>query len=69
MIDKYKVADYKKRLEKEDWKQGHHLKMIYMWVKQDIITLAEFKELIFYCIRKEITNIRNQIKTLTDESS
>ena len=25
---------------------GNHLKMIYMWVKQDVITLDEFKELI-----------------------
>jgi len=49
MIDKHKVADCKKRLEKENWEQGHHLKIIYMWVKQDVITLAEFKELIFYC--------------------
>tara|TARA_R100000541_G_scaffold10560_1_gene18420 strand:+ start:136 stop:291 length:156 start_codon:yes stop_codon:yes gene_type:complete len=46
MIDKYKIEDYKKRLEKEQSNGGNHLKMIYMWVKQNIITLDEFKELI-----------------------
>ena len=52
MIDKYKIDDYKKRLEKEKSNGGNHLKMIYMWVKQDIITLDEFKELVshFYPI-------------------
>lgn len=48
MIDKQKIIDYKSRLDKESWQQGHHLKMIYMWVKQDIINLSEFKELINY---------------------
>lgn len=52
MIDKYKIDDYKKRLEKEKSNEGNHLKMIYMWVKQGVITLDEFKELIshFYPI-------------------
>jgi len=52
MIDKYKIDDYKKRLEKEKSNGGNHLKMIYMWVKQGVITLDEFKELIshFYPI-------------------
>ena len=44
-MDKHKIEDYKNRLEKN---KGHRLKMIYMWVKQDVITLSEFKELIAY---------------------
>ena len=44
-MDKYKIEDYKNRLEKN---KGYRLKMIYMWVKQDVITLSEFKELISY---------------------
>lgn len=57
MIDKYKIDDYKKRLEKEKSNGGNHLKMIYMWVKQDVITLDEFKELISHFNQLKTTRV------------
>ena len=44
MIDKYKIKDYSQRLDKE--KLDDALKMLYMWIKQDVITLGEFRELV-----------------------
>ena len=47
-FDEFKVRDLKTRLVKEA--KLDRQKMIYMWVKQDIITLKEFNNLIFHCL-------------------
>lgn len=50
MIDMFKFRKYTDRLDYENNQEGNCTKLIYMWVKQDIISLNEFKELIKYCI-------------------
>jgi|TARA_B110000259_G_C13760673_1_gene300562 hypothetical protein len=47
-FDEFKVRDLKTRLEKET--KLDKQKMIYMWVKQGVITLKEFNNLIFHCL-------------------
>lgn len=44
----YKLEDCIKKLE-EIYLHTERAKMIYMWVKQNHITLSQFKELIEYC--------------------
>jgi len=43
-MDKYKIKDYTERLKKETTENAH--KMLYMWIKQDVISLSEYKELL-----------------------
>jgi len=57
MKDNYKIANYIERLEKESLEHNRHLKMIYMWVKQESITFGEFEELISYCNKTLKTKI------------
>jgi len=47
-MDKYKIKDYTERLKKETTENAH--KMLYMWIKQDAISLSEYKELVKNCI-------------------
>ena len=44
-MDKYKIKDLKERLDKES-NQEHKNKMLYMWIKQDHISLQEFNSLV-----------------------
>ena len=43
-MDKYKIKDLKSRLEKENFDNAH--KMLYMWIKQNHITLKEYTKLV-----------------------
>jgi hypothetical protein len=38
------ITDRKSKVQAESYDEA--LKLIYMWVKQDVLTLTEFKELI-----------------------
>ena len=44
-MGKYKIKDLKERLAKET-SQEHKNKMLYMWVKQDHISLQEYNSLV-----------------------
>ena len=44
-MDKYRIKDLKERLDKEA-NQEHRNKMLYMWIKQDQISLQEYNRLI-----------------------
>ena len=46
-MDKYKIKDYTERLKKETAENAH--KMLYMWIKQDVISLSEYQELVKNC--------------------
>jgi hypothetical protein len=58
-MDEYKLKDYTERLKKETNENAH--KMLYMWIKQDIISLSEYQQLVL--------NLSLQLvsKTFTDE--
>jgi len=43
-MDEYKLKDYTERLKKETNENAH--KMLYMWIKQDIISLSEYQKLV-----------------------
>ena len=43
-MDNYKIKDLQIRLEKETKKDAH--KMIYMWIKQNILSLKEYQYLV-----------------------
>ena len=43
-MDEYKLKDYTERLKKETNENAH--KMLYMWIKQDIISLNEYRQLV-----------------------
>jgi len=43
-MDEYKLKDYTERLKKETNENAH--KMLYMWIKQDIISLSEYQQLV-----------------------
>lgn len=43
-MDKFKIKDYTERLSKETYEGS--TKMLYMWIKQEVITLSEFRELL-----------------------
>ena len=43
----FKLEDCKTKLQPLD--EDDKLKMIYQWVKQEYITLAQFKMLVSYC--------------------
>ena len=44
-MDKHKIKDLKERLDKES-NQEHKNKMLYMWIKQDHISLSEYNTLV-----------------------
>jgi len=43
-MDEYKLKDYTERLKKETNENAH--KMLYMWIKQDVISLNEYSQLV-----------------------
>ena len=43
-MDKFKLKDYTERLKKETNENAH--KILYMWIKQDVISLNEYQELV-----------------------
>ena len=43
-MDEYKMKDLQIRLEKETKEDAH--KMIYMWIKQNILSLKEYQHLV-----------------------
>jgi len=43
-MDEYKLKDYTERLKKETNENAH--KMLYMWIKQDVISLNEYQQLV-----------------------
>jgi len=43
-MDEYKLKDYTERLKKETNENAH--KMLYMWIKQDVISLNEYNQLV-----------------------
>ena len=43
-MDKYKIKDYTERLKKETYSNAQ--KMLYMWIKQEVITLNEYRALV-----------------------
>jgi len=43
-MDEYKLKDYTERLKKETTENAH--KMLYMWIKQDVISLNEYQQLV-----------------------
>ena len=43
-MDEYKLKDYTERLKKETNENAH--KMLYMWIKQGIISLNEYQQLV-----------------------
>lgn len=43
-MDKHKLKDYTERLKKETNDNAH--KMLYMWIKQDVISLNEYQQLV-----------------------
>jgi hypothetical protein len=43
-MDNYKMKDLQIRLEKETKEDAH--KMIYMWIKQNILSLKEYQHLV-----------------------
>ena len=47
-MDDYKMKDLQIRLEKENKEDAH--KMIYMWIKQNILSLKEYQ-----CLVKKLT--------------
>ena len=44
-MDNYKMKDLQIRLERESKKDAH--KMIYMWIKQNILSLKEYQYLVY----------------------
>lgn len=43
-MDKYKIKDYTERLKKETHDNAQ--KMLYMWIKQEVISLNEYRALV-----------------------
>ena len=44
MMDKYKIKGYTERLKKETYNNAQ--KMLYMWIKQEVISLNEYRNLV-----------------------
>ena len=44
-MDKYKIKDLAERLQKEKTTELKN-KMLFMWIKQDVISLKEYNELV-----------------------
>ena len=59
-MDKYKIKDLKERLAKET-SQEHKNKMLYMWIKQDHISLQEYNNLVIN--HSDLSNVINWVAT------
>lgn len=46
-MEDFKLRDYIEKLKSLD--EDDKLKMVYQWVKQNVINLEQFKKLISYC--------------------
>lgn len=44
-MDKYKIKDLAERLQKEETTESKN-KMLFMWAKQEVISLKEYSELV-----------------------
>ena len=73
-MNKYKIKDLNERLDKES-NQDHKNKMLYMWIKQDHISLSEYNELVknhgvshHVSQRSELLAFKDWFNNLPDES-
>lgn len=63
-MDKYKIKDLKERLAKET-SQEHKNKLLYMWIKQDHISLQEYNSLVIN--HSDLSHVSESVTWTTDE--
>lgn len=58
-MDEYKLKDYTERLKKETTENAH--KMLYMWIKQDVISLNEYQQLVLNLSLQIVSEIDTEL--------
>ena len=65
-MDEYKLKDYTERLKKETNENAH--KMLYMWIKQDVISLNEYQQLVLNLSLQIVSEIDSELIEWIEET-